>query len=365
MAAEQRLFYLSYAANLLRDDPGSKPKEAREKVERFVAEMDRIEEEMSFLKEEHPEMYARLDQLAKRPQPYPGARPTTPTTPTTQPARQQGAGDGADAAAAGGGRRGGRGASAATFFQGVFDAGTFINGSDADFTMIDVRPGEARDMPVLPAGNVTRPGEAVPRRFLSVLSKGDSTFRQGSGRRELGEKIFTDGAPLAARVIVNRVWAWHFGRPIVATQSDFGVQGEPPTHPELLDDLSARFIAGGWSLKWLHREIMLSAAYRQASRPREDAMRPDPTNRLVWRMNPRRLDAEAFRDCLLQAGGTLDPTPYGPSQDLDQPGNSRRTVYGRIGAVGRAACCGSSISPTRPSTARGGKSRLRPCSSCS
>jgi hypothetical protein len=335
MAAEQRLFYLSYAANLLRGDPGSKPREAREKVEHFVGEMDRIEQEMSFLKDEHPEMYAQLDQLARRPQLYPGqsSRPAAQVASTTQPARQRsaGAGAGAGAGAAGTGRRGGRGASTAPFFQAVFDAGTFINGSDADFTMIDVHPGEARDMPVLPAGNVARPGEVVPRRFLSVLSKDDSTFHEGSGRRELGEKIFTDGAALAARVIVNRVWAWHFGKPIVATPSDFGVQGEPPTHPELLDDLAARFIANGWSLKWLHKEIMLSATYQQASHPRDDAMQADPTNRLVWRMNPRRLDVEAFRDCILQASGTLDLTAFGPPQDLDQQGNSRRTVYARVG----------------------------------
>jgi len=98
----------------------------------------------------------------------------------------------------------------------------------------------------------------------------------------------------------------------------------------LLDDLAARFIANGWSLKWLHREIVLSAAYQQASRPREDAMQSDPTNRLVWRMNPRRLDIEAYRDCILQASGTLDTTPYGVSMDLNQPGNNRRTVYARI-----------------------------------
>ena len=78
-------------------------------------------------------------------------------------------------------------------------------------------------------------------------------------------------------MIVNRVWGWHFGKPLVATPSDFGAQGEKPTHPELLDDLAARFIANGWSLKWLHREIMLSAAYRQASRPRADAARVDPS----------------------------------------------------------------------------------------
>ncbi len=344
MHAEQRLFYLSYAANLLRDEPGSKPEQAREKVERFVSEMEQIETDMSFLKDEHPEMYAQLEQLARRPQPYrgtPSTRPAAEVASATQPARQRiaaggigagtGAGAGAGATGFGNGRRGRRGASSAPFFQAVFDAGTFINGSDPDFTMIDVHPGEARDMPVLPGGNVARPGDVVPRGFLSVLSKDDSTFHEGSGRRELGEKIFTDGGALAARVIVNRVWAWHFGKPIVATPSDFGVQGEPPTHPELLDDLAARFIANGWSLKWLHKEIMLSSAYRQASHPRDDAMQSDPTNRLLWRMNPRRLDVEAFRDCILQACGTLDETPYGVSQDLDQPGNNRRTVYARIG----------------------------------
>jgi len=329
MQAEQRLFYLSYAANLLRDEPGSKPAEAREKVGRFVAEMEQIKAGMSFLTDGHPEMYAQLDQLGRRPQPYPDDRSTPPATQPVQ--RPQIAGAGGGVGAMGNGRRGGRGGSTAPFFNAVFDGGTFVNGSDADFTMIDVHPGEARDMHVLPGGNVARPGDVAPRRFLSVLSKDDSTFHEGSGRRELGERIFTDGAPLAARVIVNRVWAWHFGKPLVATQSDFGVQGEKPTHPELLDDLAARFIAHGWSLKWLHREIMLSAAYQQSSRPRDDAMLSDPTNRLLWRMNPRRLDVEAYRDCLLQASGLLDVTPSGVSSDLDQPGNNRRTVYARIG----------------------------------
>ncbi len=131
-------------------------------------------------------------------------------------------------------------------------------------------------------------------------------------------------------MIVNRVWAWHFGKPLVATPSDFGVQGEKPTHPQLLDDLSARFIQNGYSLKWLHREIMLSAAYRQSSHPRDDTARIDPANRLLWRMNPRRLDVEAYRDCMLQATASLDDRLAGPSSDLDQPGNYRRTVYGRI-----------------------------------
>jgi len=130
--------------------------------------------------------------------------------------------------------------------------------------------------------------------------------------------------------MVNRVWAWHFGKPLVATPSDFGVQGEAPTHPELLDDLAARFIASGWSLKWLHREIMLSAAYQQASQPRENALQTDPTNRLLWRINPRRLDVEAYRDCILQASGVLDMKVGGTPGDLDPPENARRTVYARV-----------------------------------
>ena len=148
-----------------------------------------------------------------------------------------------------------------------------MDGSDPHYTFIDYRPGEARDLPILPHGNVAAPGEIVPRRFLTVPGQGRPAFHQGSGRLELADRIFSDAAPLAARVIVNRVWGWHFGKPLVATPSDFGTQGEKPTHPELLDDLAARFIAHGWSLKWLHREIMLSAAYRQSSRPRADADR--------------------------------------------------------------------------------------------
>ncbi len=129
---------------------------------------------------------------------------------------------------------------------------------------------------------------------------------------------------------MNRVWAWHFGKPLVGTPSDFGTQGEPPTHPELLDDLAARFIANGWSFKWLHREIMLSSVYRQASVPNAEANLSDPTNRWIWRMNPRRLDVEAWRDGILQTAGTLDTEMFGPSVDLESAENTRRTVYGKV-----------------------------------
>ena len=129
-------------------------------------------------------------------------------------------------------------------------------------------------------------------------------------------------------MIVNRVWGWHFDKHLVGTPSDFGIQGLPPTHPELLEDLSARFIANGWSLKWLHREIMLSATYRQSSHPRAEAIEADPTNQLLWRMNPRRMDIEAYRDSLLQISGHLDQTMYGPSEDIDT--GTRRTVYATL-----------------------------------
>jgi len=319
MVDTQRIFYRSYAANLLRDDPGSKVDEAREKVVRYTAEMEQFKEENAALRETHPEMFNYLARLAKRPNPYPDE--PKPENPETEEPRE---------------RRGRRGGSTEPLFHAVYDAGFFIDGDDPDFTMLEIRPGKPRDLNVLPGGNVAKPGAPAPRGFLSVLSQGDPGFHEGSGRRELAERIFTDAAPLSARVIVNRVWGWHFGKPLVATPSDFGVQGEKPTHPELLDDLAARFIANGYSLKWLHREIMTSATYQQASQPRDDAARVDPANHLLWRMNPRRLDVEAYRDCLLQASGNLDDRMGGPSSDLDREENRRRTVYARI-SRGRSA----------------------------
>ncbi len=134
-----------------------------------------------------------------------------------------------------------------------------MDGSDANYTFMNAKAGEVRDFPVLLHGNVATPGEVVPRHFLSVLSKGDSTFRNGSGRLELADRIFTDAAPLTARVIVNRVWEWHFGKPLVGTPSDFGTQGEKPTHPELLDHLSAA----------LHRARLVS----EVAEPRDHDVR--------------------------------------------------------------------------------------------
>jgi len=171
----------------------------------------------------------------------------------------------------------------------------------------------------------------VPRRFLTVLTTGTPVpFTQGSGRLELARAIFVDAAPLAARVVVNRVWRQHFGRGLVDTPSNFGAQGSRPTHPALLDDLAARFVSAGWSLKWLHREIMLSSAYRQSSGfdGTKDAV--DPDNRLLWRMHRRRLEVEAWRDAMLAVTGLLDGRFGGAAQEISAADNHRRTLYGLV-----------------------------------
>ncbi|QJX00712.1 PSD1 and planctomycete cytochrome C domain-containing protein [Frigoriglobus tundricola] len=213
----------------------------------------------------------------------------------------------------------------------VRDAGTWVNGDDPAWTTIDYQPGRYRDLPVFIRGNPARPGPIVPRRFLELLSAKDSQpFKTGSGRRELADAIVTRAAGLTARVFVNRTWGWVFGRPLVTTPSNFGALGNRPTHPELLDDLAARFVANGWSVKWLVRELVLSSAYRQASRHDEKSAAADPDDRWLWRAPRRRLELEAWRDAMLQVSGQLNLTGGGPSDDLDSVRSVRRTVYGKV-----------------------------------
>jgi hypothetical protein len=185
---------------------------------------------------------------------------------------------------------------------------------------------------ILLRGNPNNVGEAVPRQFLLVLAGPNrQPFREGSGRLELARAIASRDNPLTARVLVNRVWLHHFGNGLVRTPSNFGLRGELPTHPELLDYLAATFMDQGWSIKKLHRLILLSQTYRQAADgdPRGDKV--DPENRLLGRMNRRRLDFEALRDSLLAAAGRLDPALGGRSVDLVQaPFTTRRSVYGFI-----------------------------------
>jgi hypothetical protein len=181
-------------------------------------------------------------------------------------------------------------------------------------------------------GNPAQPGERVPRQFLSIVS-GDQRkpFTHGSGRLDLARAITALDNPLTRRVIVNRVWMHHFGDPLVDSPSDFGLRTAPPTHPELLDWLASRFTEDGWSLKKLHRLIMLSSTYQQSSVDRPDCRVVDPDNRLLWRFNRRRLDLESMRDALLTVSGRLDRQMLGRPVDVaGDPGNRRRTAYGLV-----------------------------------
>jgi hypothetical protein len=156
-------------------------------------------------------------------------------------------------------------------------------------------------------------------------------FSSGSGRLELANAIASTENPLTARVIVNRVWTWHFGRGLVTTTSDFGMRSDPPSHPELLDWLAARFVADGWSIKKLHRLIVLSRTYQQSSVDRPEVSRVDPENRLLGRMNRLRMDFESQRDSMLFVAGRLDPTPGGRAVNLfSPPYSTRRTIYGFV-----------------------------------
>jgi hypothetical protein len=184
---------------------------------------------------------------------------------------------------------------------------------------------------ILIRGNPGRPGEEVPRRFLQALPEAGGVFQQGSGRLELARAVTSAANPLTPRVLVNRVWMHHFGNGLVRTPGDFGVRGTPPTHPELLDYLAARFVAQGWSLKELHREILCSATYQQASADRPEGVGVDPENQWLWKMNRRRLDFEALRDSLLAVSGTIDFEMGGRGVDVFKtPFSTRRTVYAFI-----------------------------------
>jgi hypothetical protein len=181
-------------------------------------------------------------------------------------------------------------------------------------------------------GNPVTLGPKVPRQFLEILASGPrQPFATGGGRLDLARAIADPANPLTSRVLVNRVWMHHFGEPLVATPSDFGLRTPPPSNPELLDELAATFVAEGWSLKKLHRRILLSATYQQASFDRADARAVDPDNRLFWKMNRRRLDFEAMRDALLAVSGRLDLKVGGRPVDIaGDPLNRRRTLYSLI-----------------------------------
>jgi hypothetical protein len=200
--------------------------------------------------------------------------------------------------------------------------------------------GTGEDAHVLIRGNSSNPGKLEPRHFLTAIS-GDEPLRipAGSGRLELAEQINAASNPLTARVIVNRIWHHLMGRGIVATTDDFGVLGQRPTHPELLDFLAQRFVADGQSIKRMIRAIVLSRTYRMSSKADPDAVAIDPENELWHHHPPKRLEGEAIRDSLLAISGRLDPQPFGPPVPIHltpfMDGRGRPGVNGPLDGNGR------------------------------
>ena len=215
----------------------------------------------------------------------------------------------------------------------------------APMRALAVTDGEGTDSRVFLRGSHKTLGDPVPRRFLEAIGgPNQPTTSAGSGRLEIARRVTDPSNPLTARVYVNRVWHHLFGRGIVPTVDDFGVMGQPPTHPELLDYLADKFVRDGWSIKKLIREMMLSATYQTSSRPADAAAeRLDPQNTLLHHMPVKRLEAEAIRDAILAVSGRLDRTVYGPTVEVhltpfmegrgrpqkDGPldGDGRRSIY--------------------------------------
>jgi hypothetical protein len=179
-----------------------------------------------------------------------------------------------------------------------------------------VEEGDAVNQKVFIRGDYNSPGEDAPKGFPKILT-GSATqpeVASGSGRERLAEWLARPEHPLTARVMVNRIWQWHFGEGIVRTPDNFGKMGERPTHPELLDYLAKRFVESGWSIKAMHRTIMLSSAYQMASTADDAVVEADPENRLFSRFNRQRLDVEEIRDSMLAIDGTIDLTMGGTLQ---------------------------------------------------
>ena len=188
-------------------------------------------------------------------------------------------------------------------------------------------------------------GDEIPRGFLKVIPDAGRRIDIGSGREQLGDWLASPQNPLTARVIVNRIWQHHFGQGLVRSVDNFGRMGEAPTNQALLDTLAVQFVEQGWSLKRLHKQLLLSAAYRMGNQASPEAIRIDPKNDLFGRVPPRRLEAESIRDAMLAVSGSLDKSLYGPSivphispyqegrgKPLSGPidGNNRRSLYTQV-----------------------------------
>jgi hypothetical protein len=181
-----------------------------------------------------------------------------------------------------------------------------------------VAEGAPHDAQIQRRGDPDNRGDFVPRRFLSILGGAPVPAESGSGRLALADWLTARDNPLTPRVFVNRLWQHHLGAGLVNTPSDFGLRGAEPTHPELIDFLARRFVESGWSIKAMHRLIMLSAVYQQGAGDDPERSRVDPGNALWWRFKPRRLSAEEIRDTILSVTGELDLTPGGPHPFPDE-----------------------------------------------
>ncbi len=205
-----------------------------------------------------------------------------------------------------------------------------------------VKEGSAQNARIAIRGDIDRLGDEVPRGFISVIDRRPAKTdfsKEKSGRLELADWIASPNNPLTTRVYVNRIWQHLFGRGLVNTPDNFGLQGETPSNPELLDYLATQFVEQGWSTKKLIRSIILSSAYQMSAQMNPAAYAKDPDNRLVWRMDRRRLEAEAFRDAILAVSGQLDNARGGPTVMTNTPGrpaidgmmqiapSARRSVY--------------------------------------
>jgi len=186
--------------------------------------------------------------------------------------------------------------------------------------------------PVFIRGEAGNKGPLVPRQFLEILSgEHRPAFTNGSGRLDLAQAIVGKDTSITPRVMMNRIWLHHFGEGFVPTPDDLGTASEQPSHPELLDYLASRFVEEGWSIKKMHRLIMLSSVYQESSANNPRYAQIDPANRLLWRANIRRLEFEPLRDSLLAIGGVLNTNMFGRPVDLEEePYSYRRSVYGFI-----------------------------------
>ena len=220
--------------------------------------------------------------------------------------------------------------------QGEVDRWLIKNNATPPHALISLDREPERSPRVFIRGNPARLGEEVPRQFPQVVAGPNrKPFQHGSGRLELAQAIVSPQNPLTARVMVNRIWLGHFGSGLVKTPSDFGFRAEPPSHPELLDWLAMQFIESGWSLKTMHRLIMLSSTYQQASVPdgARGATRPtaiDPDNRLLSHFPRARLDLEESRDAMLAVSEELQLRIGGKPSELLGPNNTRRTLYSLV-----------------------------------